>query len=134
METSFNLFLEKYLRIWQNSSLSEMEQVISENYQAREITDGKIIDFGFEESIRGWKQGFDFVLSHHGEWKLNLHTIIPLRDNEILAIISAQLIIKKQPMETASLFLQTFTHEFGWKLTRSYIETGIPIEKLAEIR
>lgn len=33
----------------------------SEDYKASEITGGKIIDFGYAESIEGWEQGFNFV-------------------------------------------------------------------------
>lgn len=134
MDNSFNSFFNSYIRIWQNSSLSEMKEIISQNYQAREITAGKIIDFGYEDSIKGWEQGFKFVKENKGEWKLNIYSILPLRDNEVLAIVSAELIINKKRLETGSLFFQTFTNDFGWRLIRSYIETGISIEKLAEVR
>ena len=52
MESSFNKFHERYLDIWQSSSLSKLKEIISQEYQAREITNGKVSDFGYEESIR----------------------------------------------------------------------------------
>lgn len=134
MDASFNSFFNSYIQSWKNSSLGDMQEIISQNYQAREISAGKIIDFGYEDSIRGWQQGFKFVKENNGEWKLNIHSIFPLRENEVLAIVSAELIINKQPLETGSLFFQTFSNDFGWRLIRSYIETGISIEKLADVR
>lgn len=70
MEESFNRFLDQYLEAWITSSLAELKSMISQKYQAREITEGKIADFGYDESIRGWEQGFNFVKGNNAKWGL----------------------------------------------------------------
>ncbi|MBS8264265.1 flavoprotein [Mesobacillus boroniphilus] len=127
MESSFNRFHENYLEAWKKSSLSELKPMISREYQAREITGGKISDFGYDESIRGWEQGFNFVRENNAKWELNEIKRIHLREHEVLSIITAKLIIGGNPLETGNLFFQTYTYDFGWKLIRSYIEAGIPV-------
>ncbi|WNF21053.1 flavoprotein [Mesobacillus jeotgali] len=126
MENSFNRFLEKYLDAWNTSSLDKLKPLISPEYQAREITDGKIFDFGYNESISGWEQGFNFVKSNKAEWELIELNRIKIREHEVMAIIIAKLTVDGKNMETCNLFFQTFTYDFGWKLIRSYIEAGIP--------
>lgn len=132
METSFRVFLNKYMEIWRNSSLNELKEVISKDYQAREITGGKIIDFGYDESISGWEQGFIYVKENKADWELKEVSVIPLRENEKMVIITASLIIGGKRLETANLFFQTFKTEnnSNWKLVRSYIEAGIPLDKM----
>lgn len=44
---SFRKFLDSYLKVWRNSSLTDMKNIISKDYQAREITGGEIVDFGY---------------------------------------------------------------------------------------
>lgn len=129
MEDSFNIFLEKYLDVWRNSSLPELKLIISHEYQAREIADGKISDFGYNESIRGWEQGFDFVRGNKASWELEVINRIKIREHEVLAVILARLVVDGKSMETCNLFFQTFTYDFGWKLIRSYIEAGIPVSQ-----
>ncbi|WP_245604645.1 hypothetical protein [Paucisalibacillus globulus] len=51
---SFRNFLDSYLDVWRNSSLIDLKNIISKDYKAREISDGEIVDFGYEESITGW--------------------------------------------------------------------------------
>jgi hypothetical protein len=126
MEKSFDCFLEKYLDAWNTSSLDKLKPLISLEYQAREITDGKISDFGYNESISGWEQGFDFVKRNKAEWELTEINRIKIREHEIMAIIVAKLAVDGKNMETCNLFFQTFAYDFGWKLIRSYIEAGIP--------
>jgi hypothetical protein len=109
-----------------------MEKFIANDYQAREITGEEIIDFGYEESINGWKQGFDFVLEVGAKWEINEISILSLRENEMLATLSATIIIPGKTMEKANLFYDTFkkSDDNQWKLIRSYIEAGVPIGNL----
>ncbi len=129
MEESFNRFFEQYLEGWINSSLIQFKSMISQEYQAREITGGNITDFGYDESIRGWEHGFNFVKGNNAKWDLTEIKRIQLRENEILAVIVAKLVVDGEKMETCNLFFQTFTYDFGWKLIRSYIEAGIPVSQ-----
>jgi hypothetical protein len=131
VEISFRIFLNKFMEYWRNSSLNELKEVISIDYQAREITGGKIIDFGYDESISGWEQGFVYVKENNAQWDLKEVSVIPLRDNENMVILSASLIINGKKLETANLFFQTFKTEnnSNWKLIRSYIEAGIQLDK-----
>lgn len=128
MNGSFRQFLDRYLEAWRTSSLTELTQVIAKEYQAREITDEEIVDFGYEESINGWEQGFTFVKANNAQWMINEISTIPLRGNEILVVLSATILIKGKSLETSNLFFQTFkqTNKDDWKLVRSYIEAGIP--------
>lgn len=127
MGVNFEQFLDRFIDIWQNSSLIEMKNVISRDYQAREIANGKMDDFGFVESISGWEQGFSFVQENDAEWDLHVHSIIPLRADEMMAIIFAALIIDEKKTTTGNLFFDTFKiDETGnWKLVRSYVEAGV---------
>ncbi|WP_077622865.1 hypothetical protein [Sediminibacillus massiliensis] len=136
MTADFETFLDNYLSSWKKFSLSDISEVEDESYQAREITgDSKIVDFGYEESIDGWDQAFS-QLKGNAEWVLKKVAVIPLRDKEIMAVISATLIIDSNQIETANLFFQTFkkVDGKGWKLVRSYIEAGIPLKRLELIK
>lgn len=126
MDSTFHPFFNKYLAIWGKSSLQELKELISEDYQAREISGKEIIDFGFNESIEGWEQGFHFVVENGAEWELNKLSIIQLNKREVLAIIFAALIINGERLDNGNLFFQTFRREINddWKLVRSYIEAG----------
>jgi hypothetical protein len=128
----FKSFLNQFLNAWFRSSLDEMSGMISHTYQAREITStGEILDFGYEESIEGWKQGFQFVIETESEWVLKTVSIMQLRENEVLAVISASMIIDGKPLETANIFFDTFKHENGeWKLVRSYVEAGVRVDQV----
>lgn len=127
MDTTFRQFLDTYLNVWRTSSLTELKDLISIDYQAREIRGGELIDFGYEESIQGWEHGFHFVQENNAQWILKEISIIPLRDDERLVILSATMTINGKSLETANLFFQTFKrNNIGdWKLVRSYIEAGI---------
>lgn len=133
MELSFNQFHEHYLELWKTSSLAELKGIISQEYQAREIAGGKVSDFGYEESIRGWEQGFKFVIENNAKWELKELSRISLREHEVMSILTAQLVIDGKTLGTCNLFFQTFAYDFGWKLVRSYIEAGIPIVPMSEI-
>jgi hypothetical protein len=129
---TFRPFLDTFIDAWKQSSIMSMEKFISNDYQAREITGGDIVDFGYEESINGWKQGFNFIKENRAQWEINEVSIITLRENEMLAILSATIIIKGKTLETANIFFDTFKKsvENEWQLIRSYIEAGVPIENL----
>jgi hypothetical protein len=132
IDHTFRPFLENFLDAWKHSSIRELEKSISNDYQAREITGGEIVDFGYEESINGWRQGFAFVKDNRAQWEVNEISIFPLRENEILAALSATIILEGKTMDTVNLFFNTFKRLNGsdWKLIRSYIEAGVPVENV----
>lgn len=127
MPSSFSMFLDSYLDVWRNSSLTGMKNLISQEYKAREIKEGNIVDFGYEESLNGWEQGFKFAKENNAEWMINVITVLPLRDDETMAILSATLVIRGKKLDTANLFFQTFqkNSKNEWNLVRSYIEAGV---------
>ncbi|MFZ7946013.1 flavoprotein [Neobacillus sp. 19] len=128
MDNSFSMFLDTYIDIRRTSSLEGLKELISKDYEAREITGGDIVDFGYEESIIGWEQGFDFAKENDAQWNIDVISILPLREAETMAIISATLVIQGKRLDTANLLFQTFKKNSinDWKLVRSYIEAGIP--------
>lgn len=136
MGNHFREFLNHYLACWRISSLVEMKELISTDYQAREITNGEIVDFGYTESLIGWEQGFNFVEENEAEWNLNEIYSIPLRQDEWLSVISANLTINGKSLDSTNLFFQTFRreHNTDWKLIRSYIEAGIPVGSLSNLQ
>ncbi|MBU8915960.1 flavoprotein [Neobacillus sp. 114] len=136
MDNQFRKFLDTFLDAWRSSSLTEISDLISNNYKGREITGGEIVDFEFDESILGWEQGFKFVKENNAQWELNEISIIPLRADEMLVIISATILMQGEGLNTANLFFQTFKKDSSkdWKLIRSYIEAGIPIENIKRMQ
>ena len=132
----FRKFLDSYLEVWRNSSLTDLKNIISKDYKAREISGGELVDFGYEESITGWEQGFNFAKEKENKWDLNEVSIVPLREDEVMAILSATLVIGGKKLENVSLFFQTFKKQENddWKLIRSYIETGVPNENIKKIQ
>ncbi|WP_102027715.1 flavoprotein [Salirhabdus sp. Marseille-P4669] len=136
MDTSFRTFLDSFFTTWRNSAIHKLKEIISKDYQAREVvSSGEISDFGYEESIQGWEQGFTFAMDNNAEWELEELSILPLRDDEILVILSASMIIDGNSLETANVFFDTFKkNAYGeWKLVRSYIEAGINKENLSRV-
>ncbi|MGM9988534.1 MAG: flavoprotein [Bacillaceae bacterium] len=136
MDNPFRKFLDAFLESWRTSSLTEIRDLISKNYKGREITGGEIIDFEFEESILGWEQGFNFVKENNAQWDLSEISITQLRVDEILVIISATIVIQGEGLNSANLFFDTFKKDGAndWKLIRSYIEAGIPIENIKRMK
>ncbi|MFC4409087.1 hypothetical protein ACFOZY_01415 [Chungangia koreensis] len=126
MKQSFEEFLQVYLSIWESSDLEGMKRIISEDYRAREITGEEILDFGFEESVEGWKNGFEYVVQNNAKWDISIHSVFPLRNNQVMAVIEAAMIIDKEKLPHANLFFSTFSQSGNeWKLVRSYIEAGV---------
>ncbi|MRG86079.1 flavoprotein [Salinibacillus xinjiangensis] len=136
MDNTFRDFLDYYMSVWKASSLIDLKKIISTDFKAREISRGEIVDFGYEESILGWEQGFNFVKENNAEWILNEISIFPLREDERLVVLAASMVIDDKNLDTANLFFQTFKknshHE--WKLVRSYIEAGVPNANISEMR
>lgn len=58
--------------------------------------------------------------------------MIQVKDDEMMAILSATLTVDGKTMKTANLFFDTFkkTADDSWKMVRSYIETGIPLDNI----
>ena len=129
MDNSFTIFLDTYLDAWRNSSLEDLKELISQSYEAREITGGNIVDFGYVESLNGWEQGFNFAKENNAQWNIRVVSIVPLRKDETMAILSATMVIQGESLKTANLFFQTFKkyNQGDWKLVRSYIEAGISL-------
>ena len=122
---------------WRNSSITDFEKMISKEFKGREITPvGQLVDFGYEESIKGWEQGFHFVRENQAEWILNVLSTVALRKDEVLVVISASMEIKGKSSDTSNLFFQTFKRddEDTWQLVRSYIEAGISNAVLTTFR
>ena len=134
MNNDFRSFLQHFLGIWKSCSLHELKDVISQDYKAREITSEGVVDFGYEESVEGWRQGFSFIKENHAEWDLKELKTFPLKEQEWMAIIWAAPIIKGKAPMNGHLFFDTFKpdNDAGWKLVRSYIETDIPFEHINE--
>lgn len=128
MNETFKPFLDNYLDSWKSSSLSDLKKMISKDYQAREITRGEIEDFGYDQSIKGWEQGFQFVKESGAEWELTVTSVMPLRGDEIIVVILAAMNMDGENYENGNLFFQTFKLEQDWKLIRSYIEAGVPLK------
>ncbi|MBD7963962.1 flavoprotein [Fictibacillus norfolkensis] len=134
MRETFDQFYKEYIKSWRNFSIKGIEDVISSKYTAREIRGKDVYDFGYEESIDGWNHAFKELGEKRAVWILKEDVILPLKDDEVMAILWASLIVNDKPIETASLFFQTFSWENdSWKLVRSYIEAGLSIEKMLSI-
>ncbi len=131
MDQAFHDALHDFYTCWKASSLQGLQKFISEDYKAREISRGEIVDFGYEESIRGWEQGFAYVKGENGSWELEELSVIQIRDDEYLVVVTATIIVNEKSLDTVNLFFDTFKkiHE-EWKLVRSYIEAGVPKETL----
>ncbi|MCZ8537607.1 hypothetical protein M9R32_10475 [Paenisporosarcina quisquiliarum] len=88
------------------------------------------MDFGYEESVEGWRQGFSFIKENDAKWDLKELKTFPLKEQEWMVIIWAAPVIEGKAPMNGHLFFDTFKHDndTGWKLVRSYIETNIPFE------
>lgn len=123
---SFRDVLDAFLQAWEKSSLTELERFISTEYEAREVRDGEMEAFGYAESIEGWRQGFEFVKGKGAAWEIREVAVIPMKEDEVMAVLFATIVLDSKPMETGNLFFDTFKNvDYNWKLVRSYIETGV---------
>lgn len=129
VQTDFHSFLDEYLSNWKQGKTDFMREVISKKFIAREIRDGEPTDYGYEESVEGWAGAFHYFADMDMEWVLTPQSIIPIHENEKVAIIRAAPIIEGKLVPSSNLFFNTFqwnTETNEWKLVRSYIETGLP--------
>ncbi|CAM5215731.1 Flavoprotein OS=Ureibacillus acetophenoni OX=614649 GN=SAMN05877842_11964 PE=4 SV=1 [Ureibacillus acetophenoni] len=136
MEETFRVSLNSYLESWRSSSLAELKEFISTDYMCREISKGEIVDFGYEESIQGWEQGFNYVTENKAEWNVKEIAIMPLKAGENLVILSATIMINGNSIGTSNLFFETFKQDPSnskWQLVRSYVETGVINENIDKI-
>lgn len=136
MEGTFRQFFDRYVDVWKSSSLVDLKELISMDYKAREVAEGTIMDFGYEESLQGWEKGFNFIKENGARWEINEIAEMPLRDDETMMILSAAIIMDDKRLETSNLFMQTFKmgDNNDWKLVRSYIETAIPMAKMDSVQ
>lgn len=133
--TTFNDSYEKYKMAWRNFSLEGMKPFISKDYHAREIRGEEIVDFGYKESLEGWKQAFDYFSDKQAKWLLTDINSIALKEDEVMVISSASLEVDGTPLETANLFFETFKKSGQeWEMVRSYIETRIRLDRLEDLQ
>lgn len=128
---NFNDSYQNFKKAWESFSLEELEKFISKDYTAREIQDGKNVDFGYRESIEGWTQAFEYFSDMDAEWHITDIGFIPVKEDEMMAILFATLTVDGEAMKTANLFFDTFKQtKDGWEMIRSYIETGVPLDNI----
>lgn len=132
--TPFDEFLARYLRAWRASSLPDIEGMIAPDYRAREHAGGELVDFGFAESVEGWRQGFEDVRQHGAQWQLEVLQRTPLRADEVLVTIRAALKQEGRLVGDANLFVQAFRRADtgAWALVRSYVEAGVSVRLAPE--
>lgn len=53
----------------------------------REYDGQEFVDFGYGESFEGWKNGFEYVIQNGAHWDVSIHSVFPLRNNEVMAVI-----------------------------------------------
>ncbi|MBM7095426.1 flavoprotein [Bacillus sp. H-16] len=131
MEESLKSSIERFVSAWQQSSLEELSHFISSEYQGREMTGGKLVDFEYEECLEGWRQGFQFVSENKATWDVRVLHSVAIRQNEAIVTITASLVIAGEYFKGANLFYETFKKDPSdgdWKIVRSYIEAGLPVE------
>ncbi|MFP7479385.1 hypothetical protein [Terribacillus saccharophilus] len=122
----FHTFLQQYLSSWKAANLDFMKIVIDESFKGIEIRDGIASTHGKEASVTGWSQAFTYFKDKDMEWILSPTTILPLNENEMMAIIRATMTLEGKLIDTSNLFFQTFSSKSGeWKLIRTYEETGV---------
>ena len=77
---------------------------ISKDYKAREISGGELVDFGYRRVKYSFRlgTGFNFAKEKENKWDLNEVSIVPLREDEVMAILSATLVIGGKKVENVS--------------------------------
>lgn len=135
----FDTFLEEYLTGWRNCSLEVIKLSTWEDFQAREVReiDGEILvqDYGYAESIKGWKEAFDAFQDKEVKWAFHEVNRMPLRQGEILISFWVTLELDGVKVQSAHYFTDTFKQMNGdWKLIRSYIEASVPISSVPKER
>ncbi|WP_035187512.1 hypothetical protein [Alteribacter aurantiacus] len=135
MGLSLEESIKSFVKAWESSELSELVSFISPDYQAREITGGEIVDFGYDKCIKGWEDGFQFVEDNQAQWDVRVIKITPIRDDEAIVTITASLLMNDEYFKGANLFYETFKKNTDreWKVVRSYIEAGLPVQYILDI-
>lgn len=136
MGKSFRECLDSFLDSWRASSITDLKELISKDYMGREIRNDEVDDFKYEESIKGWEQGFKFITENHAEWDLKEIAIMPLKEDENLVVLSASILKQGESIGTSNIFFETFKRDIegNWKLVRSYIVTGVINDNLSRIQ
>ncbi|WLD94750.1 hypothetical protein [Alkalihalobacillus sp. AL-G] len=128
---NFDQFFQKYQTNWGNGFLSGIREVLSPEFSAREIyrseDNYKIQDYGYSESVEGWRQAFDNFSDKKVEWQFVEETKMQLRDDEVLVMFWVWPVINGKDPLTAHLYTNTFKKQKEWTLLRSYIEASVPI-------
>ncbi|MFP7254703.1 hypothetical protein SFC02_10410 [Terribacillus goriensis] len=123
---NFHTFLNRYLSNWKAANLDFMENTIDDAFQGIEIREGITSTHKKEASVTGWSNAFNYFEDKDMEWILSPISILPLNENEMMAIIRATMTLEGKLIDTSNLFFQTFSSKNGeWKLIRTYEETGV---------
>ncbi|WP_226585537.1 hypothetical protein [Halobacillus litoralis] len=122
----FKTFFEQFKERAGRQDLNYLKETISEDLQAREIRNGEVVDYHFEDSISGWKQAFDYFAEKDMEWIYTDHSFIQLCDDEWLAAFWVSIYLEGKLLESSNLFFNSYRYENDhWKLIRTYIEAGV---------
>ncbi|WP_181347185.1 flavoprotein [Thalassobacillus sp. CUG 92003] len=128
IETEFAPFFQTFKERAKQGDIAYLKSVISKDLAARENRHGSIIDYGYEESIEGWGQAFDFFADQDMQWVYTDHSTIQLKVGEVMATFWISLVLDGKKSETANLFVNTYQKDpmsGEWKLVRTYIEAGV---------
>lgn len=123
---SFYTFFDQFKQRASAHDLDFLKVTISEDFTAREIRDGDVVDYGVDESVEGWRQAFEYFTDQDMEWLYTDHSVTQIKDNEWLAVFWVSIVLDNKLLPTSNLFFNTFRYENGaWQLVRSYIEAGV---------
>ncbi|MDY0395186.1 flavoprotein [Virgibacillus halophilus] len=100
----FEMHWSNIKKAWCHFSLERLDHFIAADYQAREIRDGEIVDFGYEESIKGWREAFAQLEHQNAEWVIKEIAVFSLKEDEVMAVLYATLKIDGNPMKAGNLF------------------------------
>lgn len=122
----FSTFYESFKDRARSQDLAFLKETIAEDLIAREIRDGEVVDYGYEESIEGWKQAFDHFENMDMTWVYTDHSMTQTKDKEWIVSFWVSIVLDGEPIPNSNLFFDTFQQtDEGWKLIRSYIESGV---------
>ncbi|WP_163528187.1 hypothetical protein [Halobacillus ihumii] len=121
----FKEFYEQFKIRASQHDLSYLKRVTSKNLIAREVREGEVTDYSYQESIAGWKQAFDHFADMEMEWKYTDHSLTKLKEDEWLASFYLSPIIEGEEAAPHLYFNIFKLMNNQWQLVRSYIETGV---------
>ncbi|WP_079477254.1 hypothetical protein [Halobacillus salinus] len=123
---SFYSFFDAFKKRASEHDLDFLKETIHKDFAAREVRDGEMVDYGYAESVEGWRQAFDYFADQDMEWIYTDHSVTQIKENEWLAAFWVSIVLDGDLLPTSNLFFDTFRYEDGtWKLVRSYIEAGV---------